>query len=176
MNISQKINNFFGTAIKYHGEEIALQSNQYFSIDQIVNDDKEQDGKYDYHIQYGFPQSGCISMKFTYSENENAFSINDISIYVPPANQELIIANYAPEMQFGEMQIQTNIGVDMKTQKYSNLSEIELNPNAIKMLDMAISDLQNALVIGENKQTVSIGSDIIPCCSTVPYPHTSKKK
>lgn len=38
---SKKIESFFRTSLKYYGKEIALPSNQHFSIDQISNPNKE---------------------------------------------------------------------------------------------------------------------------------------
>ena len=62
----EKITDFWRKSFKYHGKEIALDSNQHFSIDQICNDENLQNGIYDYQVQYGFPQSGCITLDFSF--------------------------------------------------------------------------------------------------------------
>ena len=128
--VSKKLKNFFSTSLKYYGKEIALTSNQHFSIDQISDPNKEQYGDYRYIIQYGFPQSGCVSINF---------------------------------------------GVDTGTQEHTSLSEIEANPNALKMLDIATLDLSKAQILGECKLAVPEGSKHIPCCDCKYIPNTKGK-
>lgn len=165
-NASKKIDIFFRTALKYYGKEIGLTSNQIFSIDQICDSDKEQEGEYSYVIQYGFPQSGCISMNFSYSQKSNSFTVDKISVYAPPIGENIIMANFAPQVQEGPIGISVNFGIDMGTQEHSSIQEIEGNPNALKMLDIATSDLNQAQVLGECRIAVPEGSDRIPCCNS----------
>ena len=61
----------------------------------------------------------------------------------------------------------------MGTQEHSSIQEIEENPNALKMLDIAISDLNQAQVLGECRIAVPEGSDRIPCCNST---HISNEK
>ena len=175
MNIAEKIQNFYNVAIKCYGKEIALPSNQYFSMDQIVDEGKEELGKHKFQIQYGFPQSGAIILKFIYNENENSILIDGLTVYAPPEEKELIIANFTPQTQVGEVGIRINTGIDNGTQKYTNSSEMELNPNVFKLFDMAILDMQNVKIMGECREAVAADSPTIPCCNTVSYPVTSKK-
>ena len=176
MEAAQKIDSFFRTAMKYYGKEIALPSNQHFSIDQVIDEEKDKDGEYNYMIQYGFPQSGCVSMDFGYSQESNSFSINGISVFAPPIGEDIIMANFAPQVESGEVGISVNFGLDTGTQKHSKLNEIEENPNALKMLDIAISDLNKAQVLGECREAVPVGSTHIPCCNSTHFPNEKGKQ
>ena len=153
MEAKIKVESFFKVAMKYYGKEVALPSNQYFSINQVIDEEKDKDGEYNYKIQYGFPQSGCVSMNFGYSQESNSFSIKS-----------------------GGVGISENFGLDTGTQKHSKLNEIEENPNALKMLDIAISDLDKAQVLGECRQKVPVGSTHIPCCNSTHFPNTKGKQ
>ena len=176
MEATQKIYSFFRTAVKYYGKEIALPSNQYFSINQVVDEEKDKDGEYNYMIQYGFPQSGCVSMDFEYSHESKSFSINGISVFAPPTGENIVMANFAPQAKFGDVGISVNFGFDMGTQKHSKLSEIEENPNALKMLDIAISDLDKAQVLGKCRVVVPVGSTRIPCCNSTRFSNEKGKQ
>ena len=176
MEATQKIYSFFRTAVKYYGKEIALPSNQYFSINQVVDEEKDKDGEYNYMIQYGFPQSGCVSMDFEYSHESKSFSINGISVFAPPTGENIVMANFAPQAKVGYVGISVNCGLDMGTQKHSKLSEIEENPNALKMLDIAISDLDKAQVLGKCRVVVPVGSTRIPCCNSTRFSNEKGKQ
>ena len=173
--VSKKIDSFFRTSLKYFGKEISLNSNQQFSIDQISDTDKEQTGEYRYIIQYGFPQSGGVSMHFSYSQESNSFTINKVSVYAPPVGENIIMANFAPQTQVGEIGINVNFGIDMGTQEYTSMSEIEVNPNALKMLDIATLDLSQAQILGECRAAVPEGSKHIPCCNCTNISNTKGK-
>lgn len=175
MEATQKIDSFFRTAMKYYGKEIALPSNQHFSIDQVVDEEKDKDGEYNYMIQYGFPQSGCVSMDFGYSQESNSFSIKGISVFAPPTGENIVMANFAPQAKVGDIGISVNFGLDTGTQKHSKLSEIEENPNALKILDIAISDLDKAQVLGECREEVPVGSTRIPCCNSTRFSNEKGK-
>lgn len=95
--VQEKATTFFRNSLQYYGKEIALDTNQFFSIEQIVNDENLQNGIYDYQVQFGFPQSGCVSLKFSYSESEQSFSINGITVYALSADKEFMVANFAPK-------------------------------------------------------------------------------
>ena len=173
--VSKKLKNFFSTSLKYYGKEIALTSNQHFSIDQISDPNKEQYGDYRYIIQYGFPQSGCVSIHFGYSQQNNSFTIDKVSVYAPPAGENIIMANFSPQTQVEEIGISINFGVDTGTQEHTSLSEIEANPNALKMLDIATLYLSKAQILGECKLAVPEGSKHIPCCDCKYIPNTKGK-
>ena len=162
--IREKITDFWRKSFKCYGKEIALDSNQYFSIDQIRNDENLQKGIYDYRVQYGFPQSGCSSLGFSFERESKSFSINKISVYAPPADKDFVVANLAPQTDFGGLSVSANFGLDMSTKKHTTLVEILQNPNALSMLDFAIGDLENAEVLGECKLDVPAGSELIPMC------------
>lgn len=172
---SKKLDSFFRTSLKYYGKEIGLTSNQHFSIDQISDPDKEQAGEYRYVIQYGFPQSGCVSLHFGYSQESNSFTVNKVSVYAPPVGENIIMANFAPQTQVGEIGISVNFGIDMGTQEHTSLSEIEANPNALKMLDIATLDLSQAQILGECRVAVPEGSERIPCCDCTHISNTKGK-
>lgn len=174
MEATQKIDSFFRTAMKYYGKQIALPSNQHFSIDQVIG--KEKDGEYNYMIQYGFPQSGCVSMDFGYSKESNSFSINGISVFAPPIGEDIIMANFAPQVEAYGVGISVNLGLDIGTQQHTKISEIEENPNALKMLDIAISDLDKAQVLGECRAAVPVGSTRIPCCDSTRFSNEKGKQ
>lgn len=111
--VLEKINDFWRKSLKYYGKEIALDSNQYFSINQICNDENLQKGIYDYKVQYGFPQLGCITLGFSYRKEDDSFLIDKITVYAPPADKEFIVANLAPQTDFDELSISMNFGLDM---------------------------------------------------------------
>ena len=171
----QKIEKFFKTAIKYYGKQIGLNSNQIFTIEQINDAEKEKAGVYSYTIQYGYPQSGCVSLDFRYTKEKNLFTVDKVCIYAPPASKDLVIANFAPQTQIGAVDINVNVGIDNGTLKHSTFSEIEANPNAMKMLDIAILDLNEAQILGECTIVVFEGSKTIPCCESVPISKTKGK-
>lgn len=173
--VSKKIDCFFRTALKYYGKEIGLTSNQHFSIEQICDSEKEQCGEYSYMIQYGFPQSDCVIMNFGYSQKANEFTIDRISVYAPPVGENIIMANFAPHLQAGPIGISVNFGMDMGTQEHTSIHEIEENPNALKMLDIAIADLNQAQILGECKLAVSTGSDRISFCNSKHISNTKGK-
>lgn len=160
--VQEKATIFLRKSLQYYGKEIALESNQIFSIDQIINDENLQNGIYDYKVQYGFPQSGCVSLEFSYSEPEQSFSINEVTVYAPSADKEFVVANFAPKVDLGVMNVSANFGVDMGTTKHTTTEEIANNPNALNMLDFANNDLDKAQVLGECCLMVPEGSKRIP--------------
>ncbi len=171
----EKITDFWRKSFKYYGKEIALDSNQHFSIDQICNDENLQNGIYDYQVQYGFPQSGCITLSFSFTEKDKSFSIDKITVYAPPADKEFIVANFAPQT-FGGLSASANFGLDMETKEHTSLAEILQNPNALKMLDFATRDLENAEVLGECRLEALTGSERIPMCHSTNKPQNKGKR
>lgn len=169
----KKIEQFFKTGLKYYGKEVGLISNQHFSIEQIRDLEKNQEGSYNYMMQYGFPQSGCVSMNFSYFQKTNSFTIDKISVYAPPIGENIMMANFAPQFQEGPVGISVSFGMNIGTQKHTSIREIEENPNALKMLDIAISDLNQAQILGECGLAVPADSDRIPCCNST---HISNNK
>lgn len=172
----EKITDFWRKSLKYYGKEIALDSNQYFGIDQIRNDENLQKGICDYHVQYGFPQSGCITLNFSFKKEDKSFSIDKITVYAPPKDKEFIIANFAPQADFGGLNVSANFGADMETKGHTSIAEISQNPNALNMLDFAIGDLEKAEVLGECRLEVPIGSEQIPMCHSTNKPLNRGKR
>ena len=172
---SEKITSFFRKSFEYYGKEIALESNQHFGIDQILNEEKQKQGEYNYHIQYGFPSSGCVSMNFSYSKESDSFSIDEITVYAPPADKEMVMATFAPQSQVGEVNISANFGLDMGTEEHKSISSIANNPNALKMLEIAINDLGQAEILGDCRVAVPIGSELIPCTNSTNRPRNKGK-
>lgn len=115
-------------------------------------------------------------MEFSYLEENNSFSIDKISVYAPTSDKEFIIANFAPQYEVNELSINANFGLDMDTKKHTSSIDIEQNPNALKMLDMAINDLSQAEIIGECREAVPIGSDRIPLCNSTNRPLNQRKR
>ena len=172
----EKMGKLLKIALSYYGKEISLPSTQLFSFDQINAKENSIEGKYNYQIQYGFPQSGCVIMGFSYFEESNSFSIDKISVHAPTADKEFIVANFAPQSGFGGLSISANFGLDMDTKEHTSSVEIEQNPNALKMLDMAINDLGQAEILGECRVAVPMGSDRIPLCNTIDKPLNKGKR
>lgn len=172
---TEKVTSFFMESLKYYGKEITLQSNQHFSIDKVVNKQKEKQGEYNYHIQYGFPCSGCVSMNFSYSKENGSFSIDKITVYAPPADKEMIITNFASQEQSDEFNISAHLGIDMETEEHKNINSITNNPNALKMLEIAVNDLDKATILGECRIVAPMGSDLIPCTNSTNRPLNKEK-
>lgn len=173
----EKMSKLFRLALSTYGKEISLSSVQHFSFDKIKNEENLIEGKHNYHIQYGFPQSGCISIKFSYLEASKTFSIDEFEVYAPPADKIFAVANFSPQSDnFGEFSIRANFGIDMNTKKHTSLVEVESNPNALKILDMAINDLKQAKILGECRVAVPIGSDRIPVCDAINQPLNEAKR
>ncbi|MCM1053740.1 MAG: hypothetical protein NC483_07190 [Ruminococcus sp.] len=164
--VDTKIEKFFRVSSQYLGKEIGLLSGQHFSIAHFRSKEKADDGTLNYLIQYGFPQSGAVCLNFDYLPAQNAVTINKIEVFAPEAGKEMTLASFAPQAQVAEFGISINFGVDNNTKPHLTHSEIEANPNALKMLDLAIDDLAHAQVIGECQLCVPKDSDYIPCASS----------
>ncbi len=171
----KKLENFFKTSIKYYGKRISLNSNQHFSIDQLCDLDNNQEENINYVIQYGFPQSGGICMHFTYEKKRNSFTITKVSVYAPAAGKNMVVANFASQSNVGPMNVNINFGLNADTKEHTKLSEIEANPNAMEMIDIAISDLNDAQILGECMLAVPKGSKFIPCCECLNISKTKGK-
>ncbi len=159
----EKIDSFFKAAIAYYGKEIALDSNQYFEIDQIV--DREYT-KPRFQIQYGYPQSGSVFLKFELDSPNNSVALTDISINAPRKGEPIYMATFAPEYQpLEELSIRFDFGMDMNTEEHNTITSIMDNPNALRILTAATTDLERAEVLGECRLAVPMDSVLIPCTS-----------
>lgn len=164
--VSEKITELLKIALRYYGKEIELISAQHFSFDQINEEEKNNNGEYNYHIQYGFPQSGSVNIWFNYSEKNNSIIIDKVNVFAPADGKDFYIANFAPQYQTEEITMSINFGVDMDTQEHTSFEEIEKNPNAIKMLNVALRDLTKAEIVGDCNLDVPIGSKTLPCSNS----------
>ena len=90
-----------------------------------------------------------------------------------PEKENIIMANFATPLQDGPIGVDINFGMDMGTKSHTSIDEIEENPNALKMIELATSDLSKAQILGKCMLEVPEGSDMIPCCDSV---HISNKK
>ncbi len=172
MESSQKVQQFLRTALSYYGKEIALPSEQIFTIDKIVEVGANPDED-NFAIQYGFPQSGAVCMDFAYSRSNNEFYIDGVEVFAPPEGEDLVMASFTPHQEIDEIGISVNFGLDTGTIKHAKLEEIDRNPNALKLLDLAIQDLENAEVLGPCRVAVPEGSTRIPCTDSTSKPRQS---
>lgn len=174
MSLEQRLEEFFSIAINYFGFEIALPLNQHFSINQFFSED-EEDATYSFRIQYGYPQTGCIIMDSTYVLDEDEYYIEDVSIFVPPADKEFLLREQFFVTQLKDSVLRINVDSDDETIEHSSPDEIMANPNALLLLETATIDLKNALIIQKNTLILDINDNTIACCNTVPYEHTNKR-
>ena len=94
IHVAEKIKKLLEIVLSYYGKEIALSSVQHFSFDQIIDEENSIQGKYKYHIQYGFPQSGCVNMIINYRKDVNSFSVDKISVYAPTSDKDFVVTNF----------------------------------------------------------------------------------
>lgn len=170
-NVLGKLRAFIIVSLGFCGKMIGLGSNQFFSIEQVCDEHKKSVGEYLYRIQYGFPQSGGVCVNISYSSNDNSIFINDIAVYAVPNSASTVTATVAPELQIEHMEessIKLNFGIDLGTREYTSLEEIQNNPEALQMIEMAIVDLSRAQVLDDCCVNVPIGSETIPCCISRP--------
>ncbi len=111
----KRIDLFFKTAMKYYGKRIGLNSAQHFGIQEINTVDEQQTDEHKYIIQYGFPQSGCVALHFTYSPESNSLTITKVSVYAPPKEKEFVVANLDPHIEVGAIGISAHFGIDSGT-------------------------------------------------------------
>ncbi len=166
----EKLQSFLKTSLKLMGKEIALPSNYHFSINQIVDDDEDS---YLYHVQYGFPQSGGVSLIFKYSPYEGTLRIKEYSVFAPRPEDNITSSSFASitanqeVKDIPELGISFEFGIDINTEEYKTLEEINKNPNALDMLTDAITNLNQAKILGECRENVPLGSTHIPVTNSV---------
>lgn len=170
MSIEELMTLFLRTSLAFMGKEICLPSNQYFGIEQIVDEEKNTQEIYEYAIQYGFPQSGCISTRISYSKQKKSIEVNEFEVYAQPADEQIMMSNFVPEEKIDEINIKVHFGADIGTIQHSTPDEIDANPNAVKTIKIAINDLSKAEILGECLLDVPVGSDRIPCTSSTTKP------
>ena len=166
MTVEEKVKEFFYNSMNKYGKEIALPSNQYFGIDQLIDDPNDLIGDLKYKIQYGYPQSGCVSIDAKYSQIYGDFTISGVSVFAPPAGQDFNLVSFTPEAKLmDELSMSMDYGLPNGSVEHGP-NDIEGNPNAMKMLDFAIADLQLAEELGPCREEVEIGSDRIPVATS----------
>ena len=176
--LTQMISDFYRSAAVYMDKEIALNHSNHFSMEVSNVGDKD----FRLRIQYGFPQSLCVSMQTdcTFHEGEcYEVNVTKFTVFAPPPNQPLLNTDYTinglnPEMS--ELSVSVSSAYDGlgTIQEYSSREDIAGNPNAIKVLQGAIDDLRTALTIGEFNANVEAGSEWFPVSEGNLSPFSSK--
>lgn len=159
----QALAEFVNVAIGYIGKEIKLLPTEYFSIEyNITNEEMPM-----YQFQYGFPQSGCVSLSII-SEGEYQGKVSKVLVTAPSADREFVsvVVNNDKDLVEG-LNVGLKFGVDMNFDKHTNFAEIEENPNAIKMIELATRGLSKAVVLGESQDVVAKGSKFLPAGRSV---------
>lgn len=170
MDVKTKIEIFVRKSLKCFGSEVALPSNNMFEINEILGDEQN---KQTYSIQYGFPQSGSVIARFDFLKESRQLIIDSstVTVHAVPEGKEMMIANLSQETSVDELGLGMNInfGLDNGTQEYSGIEEIEKSPNAVKMLDIAINDLDEVQILGDCMVAVPMGSKMIPVTTSTMY-------
>ena len=152
---------FVNAANSVKDKEIGLYQTSHFDY---VGDKQDETGEF-YHIQYGWPQSGCVWVKFAitndkkvldksllcWPENEYGFAPAIVSccINTQPKGKQLMMGNFAPKNEIMPgLSINIDFGIDTGTERFSTLEEIGNNLNAIRLLEIATGDLKNAEIYG----------------------------
>ena len=167
--VLKQLNEFIYTSLNFYGKEIAIDSRQLFTIEQVVNDDDLKNGIYHFSIQYGYPQSGCVSVDVCC--NDSSINVEDFCVYATPEKDDNLSVVYDSQpissSILPEMSISVNFGALLNTVEHKTIHDISMNKNAIAMLNNAVNDLQNAEILGECRAHVLMGSDRIPVCNSV---------
>ena len=174
MNASEKVERFLKLALQYNGKEIAVPSDQFFCIDQVVDPERVQQGFTPYRVQYGFPKTGAIRVDFSYSDQEDSILIDGVKVVVPSAKVSHDMFTVYPHVERDVFGVHVNVGLDTTNVEHSTLDTIEQNPKAMQFLDTATADLSQAVVLGDCEVFTEEGSEVIPCCVCSPYPHEEK--
>ena len=163
---------FLNAANLVRDKEIGLRNTSNFDYIGLKSDET---GSY-YNIQYGWPQSGCVSVSFAMTNDkavldksllrwpadEDGYSpaILSCSVNTQPEGEQIIMANFAPKTKtMPELSINIDFGINTGTEEYTTLEEIGNNPNAIKLLGIAADDLERAEVYGDFDYRTVICSD-----------------
>ncbi len=171
MNASEKVERFFKTAINYYGKDIAIPSDQFFCIDQVVDPEKVSQGVTPYRVQYGFPKTGAIRVDFSYSDDQDELVIDGVKVFAIPAKHGKDMFTSYPHVEKDVYGVHINVGLDNSTVEHTTLQAIDDNPNAVQFIDTATADLMQAVVLGDCALNVEEGSEFIPCSCSSPYPH-----
>lgn len=148
---------FTKAAVKYVGKEIQLASGQFFSIN-LLNDKQQNE----LHIQYGFPQSGGVNVHLPL-DGEKKGKISIFSVTAPSSDKPFVSALFDEKKDVGAgINVTLSSGMDMGFDEHDTSEKIEANPNAMKMLEFATDDLNEALVLGNSSTVVAEGSTRTP--------------
>lgn len=164
--IEQKITELARIALTYRGKEIAIESNQDFSIFSQYKDNV----MYAYNIQYGFPNSGSIHIILRKLEEKKGLFITNFTIYAAKAEKDVFPETFREEKKLGTIEGTATItfkgGIDNFTQCYemTDIEAMKSNPNVLELLDMALDDMYSAKILGECCVYVPANSDFVPCC------------
>lgn len=160
--VTNYINEFLKTSLKLYGKEIGLSSGEFYTFD-FINNGKENEGELQYSIQYGFPQSGCVFLNFSFFKGTNRFTITDVSVYAPSDDKPLESVKASFTDQDGAVSVSINAGLDCDTKENVGVSGISSSHNATDFLKMALDDIASARVLGECFLAVRENSERIPC-------------
>ncbi len=160
--VKEKLRYFVKFGLLLYGNEIELPSIAYFGFNEILKFDNQTDGLHRYTIQYGYPQSGCVTLTLDYNPGEKTIDIKKYSVYANEEDNDLVGATFNTKLKTEIGPADVSFGIDLGTKEYSDISDIAKSPNAIKMLDTAISDLSKANVIGPCNVMVPDESDSVP--------------
>jgi len=173
MEAEKKAEQFLRNSLKFLDKEIAIPSNQFFSITELAEERDSLNHKSVFEIQYGFPSSGAVFLRVILDASKEKLHaiITDFTVHTQPANKSLIVANYSSQSSAGlpELGASIKFGFDTNTVEHENYEKIDKNPNALQMIDLAIDDLNNAIVLGECRMCYETKTNHIACCNTVPY-------
>lgn len=163
---------FVNAANSVRDKEIGLQKTSLFDY---IGQKQDETGSY-YNIQYGWPQSGCVSVSFAMTNDkavleksllrwpadEDGYSpaVVSCSVNTQPEGEQIIMANFADKNEImPELSMNIGFGINTGTEEYTTLEEIGNNPNAIKLLEIAAGDLERAEVYGDFDYGTVIRSD-----------------
>lgn len=169
----EKLQSFLKSSLKLMGKEIALPSNYYFCINYIADNADDNEEVNSYKIQYGYPQSGSVYVEFYCSINEGVIKIKKYSVHAPRPEDNMTSSAFANIVANQEVKdipglsISFHFGADINTEEYKTLEDINKHPNALDMLTTAITDLNQAEVLGECRLNVPTGSEYIPVTNSV---------
>lgn len=161
-NAANTIIRFLNAANSVKDKEIGLHQTSHFDY---IGKKQDETGDY-YNIQYGWPQSGCVSVSFaitndkdvleqsllSWPANEHGYApaIVSCSINTQPKGEQIMMANFAPKNEIMPgLSINVDFGIDTGTEEFTTLEEIGNNPNAIRLLEIATGDLKTAEVYGD---------------------------
>lgn len=157
-SVSQALAEFLNISASYIGKEIELQSKQPFFISYNIEDETMPR----YQFQYGWPQSGSVFLSII-TDGKYKNQVFRVSVTAPSADKEFVTATFSEKKDFARsLSVDVGFGIDMSFNKHTTFAEIEANPNAMRMIELATQDLSKAVVLGESHECVPEGETRLP--------------